>query len=923
VKLPFTVEKVDMEEQPVQTSGADELIQGKVAGVEVVKGSGQPGNAADIMLRGPTSLTGSQSPLVIVDGVITDNTLADIDALDIASIEVVKGAAASSLYGSRAANGVIQIQTKRASGLATDLSRVTLREELGTNNIEGDIALAQYHHYKMTADGQSFVDQYGNPQDYKAGVVLDDGGTSFTAFQDNPFPGKTYDHLDRFFRPGRFQRDYIAVDGKSGNTSYRASFTNSAETGVLEGNSGFTRRNLRVNVDHEVWSNLDLSLSTFYAQTKQEDIGGNPFFALTFMSPNIDLTQKDEDGYYLFNADPLSLEENPLYPIQFIQNWDRRTRFMGSLFVRFRPTGWFELEGNYSLDRQDYNQTNLTPKGYKTVDNPTGGLGSIWKWNGIENDINASVTASINYAFGDLTTRTKFRYLMEDQHSEEFDAQGNDLTVADIPVLDVAAGGKDVGSYLSDVISEGYYAISSLDYQGKYVADALIRRDGSSLFGADERWQTYYRGSLAWRMAQEDWWPLEVLDEFKLRYSYGTAGDRPGFAAQYETYSVSAGSISPVNLGNVNLKPAFAKEQEIGIDMVWFNQVAAGVTYANSVVEDQFLRVPLPGFAGFNNQWRNAGTLESNTFEVYVESALIDTPEATWSSRVNFDRTRQEITQLDVPPYRFGSNDAFYMREGEIYGTFYGNRFASKCNELPEEMQAKCSTEFQVNDDGYLVWVGAGNSYTDGLAKGLWGTTGDDGYGWGMPFKAYIPNPDDSSADPEFLEMGNTLPEFNLSWSNTFRWKNFQIYGLLDYEYGAEIYNGTAQWGYREAKHGEVDQFGKDEGQKKPVGYYATLYNVNEISSHFVEDGTYLKLREMSLRYTFDQAQLGRLIGNRFGLTQATINLVGRNLLTFTDFSGYDPEVGGNWGGSDAVGRIDSYQYPNYRTFSASLELVF
>jgi TonB-linked SusC/RagA family outer membrane protein len=580
VKLPFTVEKVDMEEQPVQTSGADELIQGKVAGVEVVKGSGQPGNAADIMLRGPTSLTGSQSPLVIVDGVITDNTLADIDALDIASIEVVKGAAASSLYGSRAANGVIQIQTKRASGLATDLSRVTLREELGTNNIEGDIALAQYHHYKMTADGQSFVDQYGNPQDYKAGVVLDDGGTSFTAFQDNPFPGKTYDHLDRFFRPGRFQRDYIAVDGKSGNTSYRASFTNSAETGVLEGNSGFTRRNLRVNVDHEVWSNLDLSLSTFYAQTKQEDIGGNPFFALTFMSPNIDLTQKDEDGYYLFNADPLSLEENPLYPIQFIQNWDRRTRFMGSLFVRFRPTGWFELEGNYSLDRQDYNQTNLTPKGYKTVDNPTGGLGSIWKWNGIENDINASVTASINYAFGDLTTRTKFRYLMEDQHSEEFDAQGNDLTVADIPVLDVAAGGKDVGSYLSDVISEGYYAISSLDYQGKYVADALIRRDGSSLFGADERWQTYYRGSLAWRMAQEDWWPLEVLDEFKLRYSYGTAGDRPGFAAQYETYSVSAGSISPVNLGNVNLKPAFAKEQEIGIDMVWFNQVAAGVTYA-------------------------------------------------------------------------------------------------------------------------------------------------------------------------------------------------------------------------------------------------------------------------------------------------------------------------------------------------------
>jgi hypothetical protein len=256
------------------------------------------------------------------------------------------------------------------------------------------------------------------------------------------------------------------------------------------------------------------------------------------------------------------------------------------------------------------------------------------------------------------------------------------------------------------------------------------------------------------------------------------------------------------------------------------------------------------------------------------------------------------------------------MREGEVFGTFYGNRFATSCGDLPQAAQANCS-QYQKNDDGYLVWVGTGNSYTDGVAKGLWGTSGDDGYKFGMP----IVGVDEDGNN--FLEMGNTLPDFTVSWANSIRWKNLAASFLLDYDKGADIYNSTAQWGYREWKHGEVDQAGKADGLKKPISYYSALYNVNEISSHFVEDGTYLKLRELSLRYTLDQALLGRLIGNRFGLTQASINLIGRNILTWTDFTGYDPEVGSGWGGSDAIGRIDAYQYPNYRTFTASLELVF
>jgi TonB-linked SusC/RagA family outer membrane protein len=921
VKLPFTVEKVDIAESPVKAPSADALIQGKVPAAKVVRGSGKPGDEASIMLRGPTSLTGSQAPLIIVDGVITDNTLADIDALDVSSVEVVKGAAAASLYGSRAANGVVQITTKRGSDLTTDRARVIYRGEYGNQSLEGSIRLAKAHPYQMNSSGTSFIDASGNEIDYGTGVVLDKSGPNGMVFQDKRIPGKTYDHIEAFFDPGDYLSNYVAVEGKSGNTSYRASFTDYRESGVVDGNDGFDRKNVRVNVDHQVWDNLDLSLNTYYAQSEQDEIGGNPFFGLTFMSPAVDLSQKDENGDYLYQPDPLSLEENPLYPIQQLDNVDKRQRFMSSIFARWRPATWFELEGNFSLDRYDFHRQNLTPKGYKNVDNPEGDVGSIYKFNSLSNDINGSLTASINKTWDDFTTRIKFRYLIEDQHTESFSASGNDLAVADVPVLDVTQAGKSVASSVTDVVSEGYFAIAAFDYAGKYIFDVLFRRDGSSLFGEDERWQNYYRGSFKWRMGQEGFWPFDAIDEFSPRISYGTAGDRPGFSAQYETYSVSGGRILPSTLGNRDLKPALATELEAGVDIVLWNKVATGVTYANSVVEDQFLAVPLPGFAGFNSQWRNAGTLESNTWEAYVEAAIIDGGDWTWSSRFNWDRTRQEITELNVPPYRFGPNSEFYMREGESLGTFYGTRWATSCKDLgPGE---DCNL-FQKNDDGYLVYVGAGNSYKDGFSKNLWGTS-ENGYDWGMPVKGVeCETVDGEESCNDFLNIGNTTPDFTFSWSNTLRWRNLDFYFLLDWEQGTQIYNQTSQWAMREWKNSDADQVGKADELKKPVDYYSAFYNVNATSSYFVEDGSYVKIREASLRYSFYEDQIASLFGGRtLGLTQASINLIGRNLFTFTDYGGYDPEVGTGSGGSSAIGRTDDYAYPNFRTITASIELIF
>jgi TonB-linked SusC/RagA family outer membrane protein len=923
IKLPFTVERLDFTDMPVPAASADGLLQGKVAGVKVQSSSGKPGDASQIMLRGPTTITGSQSPLVIIDGVITDNTMADIDALDVESVEIVKGAAAASLYGSRASNGVINIRTRRGAGLRVDQSRITIRNEYGQGSLEGSISLAQNHPYKQDASG-NYLDSNGNVIDFNdvstGDPTLDDGGTPDTAFQDNPYTGTLYDQIDRFFNPGRSYTNYMAVEGRTGVTNYRASFSNSAEAGVIKGNDGFDRRTFRVNLDHQVRDNFDISLNTYYAKSHQDESLGGAFFNITFMGPQIDLAKRNPNdqqcrlaeklgGCLFINPDPRSNQENPLYPIENLDRNDDRQRFMAAVDARWSPISWFDLEANYSVDRYDFHRTNITPLGYANDQSSPGEAivrdkGSLRRQNNLSNDINASITGSFNRAFGDLTSRTKVRYLLEDQHSESYTVTGEDFTVGNVFSLDNISGGTSASSSITDVVAQGYFFITALDYQGKYMGDFLVRRDGSSLFGPKERWQTYFRASGAWRLAQEAWWPVDAIDEFKFRYSIGTAGGRPRFSSQYETYSVSGGVITPQRLGNNQLKPELSTEQEFGFESVFFSKYALTLAYVQNKIEDQLLNVPLPGYAGFQSQWQNAGTLESTTFEGSVEAAIVNRPDLGWTSRINFDRTRQEITYLNRPAYRSGAR---YIREGESLGTFYGKRWVADCSGMPAGTD--CS-QFQTNDDGYFVYVGAGNSYTDGIAKGLWGTTGANGEKWGRPIGEV------EEDGTSFLRLGSSVPDFNLNWANTIRMGNLQVNVLFDGEFGAQKYNGTRQWAMREWRGGEADQAGKADGMKKPVGYYSDLYNTNSDNNHYVEVGTYIKMRELALRYTMDSSLLERF-GGGMGLESAAISLTGRNMFTWTDYQGYDPEVGGIIGGEDA------YQYPNFRTVTAVLELIF
>ncbi len=942
VKLPFTVEKLDIANTPVPAVSAENFLIGKVPGVKVVGGSGQPGNSGDILLRGATSINGSQAPLIIIDGVITTNSFDDVVALDIESMEIVKGAAGASLYGSRAANGVVQIRTKRGTGFGgRDYNQLVLRNETGQERIAGDIQLSEYHPWEVDASG-NLVDVGGNvitditDPDMENPALNGDG--VFKSFQDNPWPSSlpTYNQVDRVYTAGTFMSNYAVVEGRNGDTSYRSSFEWQTDRGVLSRwNDGFDRKGFRINLDHNVRSNLTVALSTAYTESEQEDLGSAPFYDLTFMGPYVDLLRRDPstigerhcpaNGCLFVNPDPLSNQDNPLYHFELIDNRDWSEDVKASVTARWTPFAWLDMEGVFGLDRNAFLQSNLSPAGRETAEGSVVN-GSLWKRQDHRQNINSELTVSLNKAFGDLATRTRLRYLQESSHYEWFDAYGTDFAAADVPRLNnLNTESYEAESFVRDIRSEGYFLISALDYKGKYIVDALARRDGSSLFGTNERWHTYYRTSLAWRMAQESWWPLADVNELKLRWSLGTAGRRPRFEAQYETYSVGAGAITPQTLGNKDLKPQRSTETEFGLDMVLFNTASLGVTYANTISEDQLLFVPLPKAGGFSSQWQNAGALDSNTWESYLEVPIISTDEVGWNVRLNVDRTRMEITRLDRPAYRSGF---FYFRDGEVFGAFYGAKWATACADLP--VGTPCD-QFKLNDDGLLVWTG-GSDYTNGISGDLWGTdsegqTGDDVFQWGMPVRMFGECPARRQGEmgcKDFLYLGNSTPDLNLSLVNSFRWRGLSLYVLLDGEFGADIYNQTRQWAYRENRSGDQDQFGKPDGMKKPVAYYQRLYNTNAMNGWFVEKGTFVKLRELSLRYSLNPEWLDSVFQGR--VTGAELNLIGRNLLTFTNYTGYDPEVGSagdSSGGSEAVGRVDDYQYPNFRTFTASLQLIF
>jgi len=992
-KVPFTVNRVDASQLPVAMSNPLTQLQGKVPGANIVSASGRPGSQPAVLLRGPTSINASgrgQDPLYIVDGVIINGNLSDLNPRDIENVEVVEGAAGASLYGARAGNGVINITTKSARRSLEGV-KFGVRSEAGVSDIERDFGLAQYQALATDETGTMFCEAVtGQPFcsrvfDYATeaarvnnnnadfalspkGFPVDPGSTIAGAplrqrFQISPWPGTSYNAVNQMMTPKPFMENSVDMSGRFGSqTRVFASASNRREQGAIRYLNGFTRNAFRINVDQGIGTDWNFAFRTSYTRSTQDGLnqeeGGQAFFRLTRVPAIVNILQRDSLQRLYIRPNLQgggSQNENPLSTLYQTFREDVTNRFIGGFTASYNPVNWFNLDANFSYDLRRTTAAQINDKGFRTTTAATANLGQIFRSATGREALNGSVNATLKHDFGaDFKTKYFLRYLFEQRDFNFQSAQGSQLSVQGVTALNnTAQPTRATSSDLSRIREIGMLGGSNFEYKGRYILDALVRRDGSSLFGPDSRWATFGRASVGWRISQEPWWSIPAVTEFRVHGSYGTAGGSPRFDAQYETFNVGAGGLlSLVTLGNRNLKPELHREVEFGGDLELWGRYAFNMTYAHADIERQIIPAPIPASTGFQRQWLNVGTLQNKTLEMSLNIPLLQRRDLQWSTRIIYDRNRSVVTKLDVAPFFFGAdlqgtNAIFQAKVGERLGTFYGHRFITSCSELPVQFQGSCggsNSAFQRNDEGLLVWVGANNNPGMGITNNLWETSisnaskdpnvtpwGITVLNWGMPILLR-----DSTGSALNVPLGNALPDFRFGITQDLRVKRFSFYALLDASLGQKIWNQGFHWAHLDFLSHDVDQIGKSVQNAKPIGYYwrtsaadgfgglGGFYDQLAPNSFTVEDASYAKLREMLVSYH---------IGPISHTGDWEISLVGRNLFTITGYRGFDPEVGLSGGtganaqlngaGSAAINAVDAFTFPNLRTFTIGLSSTF
>ena len=899
-KIPFSVGIVSAD-QLKETPSVTPLggLAGKVPGVSVLEGNGEPGSPPAVRLRAATSLTGTQDPLVIIDGTVSNFTLADINSEDIERVEVVKGAAASSLYGSNAANGVIQIFTKRGANNPEGELVVTVRNEMGRSEVPKLIPRNEAHAWQINPDGDYRRTPAG------ARIPEPDG------IADNPYR-VVYNPQKEALHPGNFLTNYISVGQRKGTLNYNASFQNTRTEGILFGIKGYNRQNFRLNIDQVFNDKLDASYGAFYGKSNNDQTTqgpGSPFFALTFVEPDVNLFAPNDDGtpFRAEIPDRVSNASNPLYALANIKNTTDRTRFTGTGRARYRLFDWLTAEGNFNYDEEGNSYRQLTPFGFL---DPAGNRtdGGLFQQDTRGRSYNTGANLTSIRKFGELTNTTRAAYTYEDEYLTDFQLTASKLTVGKTPEFTAVDNASlSPTSSTEPIRTRGSFLVSTFDFRDTYIIDGLIRRDESSLFGSAARSKNYYRYSAAWRISEN--LHLPGIDEFRLRASKGTAGLRPIFNAQYETFAIVGGSPSKVNLGNRFLQPAHSTETEYGLNLDFLGRFRFEYTNSDKNTTDQILLVPLSAATGYKAQWQNAGTLKGRTQEAALGGLLASRENFTLRLNITADRTRQHITALNVPTFLTGpgatETQVFRIGPGQTFGVMYGNRTVRTLAQLYEDPAKKAlsgagqtwsSDSVLINEEGYVV------------RRSTWRTIDE------RPL-FYV-----NSKGETKVQIGDVNPDFNMAFNTQVSFHSLNVSALVNWVKGGNIYNGTRQWPFFEYRDRIYDQRAKPAIERKPQGYYGFFYNSIDAVDFFVENGTYVRLKELAVNYTFPAGAVSRL--HAIGASGLKVGIVGRNLLTSTKYTGYDPEVAGLAGDPYSF-RFDTFSYPNFRTFTGLVEIAF
>jgi len=928
-KVPIDVATVSSKDfAKSATTNVQQALDGQIAGARIQQSSGTPGSSFNITLRGVNSLDGTQ-PLIMVDGVEMDN-LSNIDPASVDHVEVVKGPAGGMLYGAQGANGVIQIFTKK--GLLNGKLNINISSKVSVDNIlkgKHDI-LSEMHHYVTDATG-TILDAQGHPIARNAlGIWTDpqvpDPSVSATLENNKPFNIPIFDHLKQGFRQALTFNNSISLSGGTSNADYSFTASQLNQQDVLSNN--FRRSNLSINLGLQPFKGFTFRTVTQGIVGYENLLSGGRFNMLNAY-PFIDFKWQDSTGHFPFKTSAASNGYNVLAEDQWHNRSNQTFEIFQNFVFNYKFSRFLELDIKYGLDYETIDGSNyfmnqsavLQPAvfyGPSRQGSLTNTYTRYFNQNGLYSAFFRTDFQKDFHLSLPIRTTTQFAYDYRKNTERQYAAQGVGLP-AYPPAYIGAATTKTSSDYYQSFITFGFLVNQTIDYANLFGISVGVRSDYGSAFGAAYNAATFPRGTIYFRPSEllrnRSW-----LTDWKIRGAYGAAGIQPRpYDRQITLTSTTLGNgvglSLPTQATNDSLVLLKNYELEIGSDATfaplqgdWLHKITLSGSYWHRNSKNIYQNASVAPSTGYASRLDNLSTIVSHGVDLTLDATIYASDNITWNLGVRWGYAKNKVTKIsngqDIV------NAGFAIKQGREIGLFYG--------------QTPLHSVTQLQLDGKTPYISPANQQYYAVSN--------TGYVMDTRTNMVV-----LSAKNDLSVLGHAYPDFTSSLINSLTlFKTLTIGFQFDWIHGNSIYNMSKQWLYKPvggsggagASSSDFDRIvtiGSKSGAF--VNYYQSLYNLNLPTSPFVENGSYVRLRDVSVTY-----DLSRFVTNTHAIKRLTVTASGRNLLTFTKYSGLDPE---NTGAFDAQGNdlsqsrtgafsgVDYFGTPNLRSYQFSLNVGF
>lgn len=839
------------------------LLQGQTAGVQVISNSGKPGGGFNVRVRGTSSITAGSDPIYVIDGVITSDTRS-LNPADIETMSILKDASSAAIYGSQGSNGVVIITTKQGK---TEKPLLTYETYTGFQTVWKKMDVLNSQQYRELQEERGLT-------------------TDWNLYNNNT------NWQNEVFRTGFSKSHQLSLSGKSNKTSYYVSGGSVNQEGVVR-TAEMSRKTFKVNLTQEVTDWLKVGTNMSYVDYKDVDVPDNQAVnqggvILGMLSTPQNIGIFNPDGTYTSN--PFQNWENPVSATDASKRGYRSQRVFGNVHAELGLAKGLKFRTSLAIDHSngsnDYFLNPYTTSYGRAMKGISRYSTDLYNYYMFENTLTYKLNIQ-KHAFEALagTVYQKTRWETSSMETRGFAGDGIETPNAGAQII--AATARKDEKYNSSFISRINYS-----FDDKYLLTANFRADASSVYGPNEKWGYFPSVSAGWRISNESFLKeSKTVNDLKLRAGWGLVGnDNIRNYAWYQT--VKAGSNYPIggviepgnypsSLENRDLKWEASEQLNVGIDVALFNnRVKFSADAYRKTSKDLLLDVPIPRTSGFDTALMNAGSIENKGLEFQLSTVNFDGEDFKWSTDLNISFNRNEVTSLVGEKITTGNiagrGDAVLIQEGKPLGQFFGYQWGGVDS-----------------DTGNVYYIAKDGSRT------------------------FNPKEEDKR------NIGNANPDFIYGITNNFSYKNFSLNLFFQGSQGNDMFNATRidTESMIDAKNQSTAVLNRwhAKGDVTNVPRVITDGSIenSRISSHYVEDGSYLRLKAVTFAYDFSKMSLERI-----GLSALKLYVTGENLFTITNYSGFDPEVS-SFGNNTDNGLKNQAMGIDYGTYPQARNIIF